>query len=417
MKLFLLGILLSISALSFAQSNFQKGYVVNNEKDTLRGYIDYKEWDLNPGKIAFKTDLDAGIQDFTVKNSLAWAVTGFEIYQKYEVEVSMSQVDVSRLSVGRDNSKAKSVVFLKVLQTGKNATLFSYTDGIKQRFYLLEKDESIPYELGSQLYMKSKEDNLMVTDNQYIRQLGLVMTKLNVGTEAERHSLEISNYGIKPIMNAVAVINEQQLIKTNKNSAVRFFAGAGLNMSRAHYKGDTPFALPGAESKVSLMPLITAGFDLFANPAIGKLIYRAELSLLMGKHEATIREPSPSKTYMTHTFNQFTINITPQIIYNFYNTNRLKAFVGGGPGLNFSGYSNNKTTLYSNSGNETELTSRKIDLEKFNFSFPFTAGLVFNKKVEISAGYAFASPITNYSSFSINMQRYRVGVNYLFGKL
>jgi len=417
MKRFLLGLLLGLPALSSAQSNFQKGYIVNTVRDTLRGYIDYKEWDLNPSVITFKTDPDAGIQDFTLKNSLAWGIAGLETYQKYEVEISMSQVDVSRLSVGRDNSKRKSIVFLKVLQTGKNATLFSYTDGIKQRFYLLEKGASVPYELGSQLYMKSKEDNLMVTDKQYIRQLGTLMSKLNVGTEAERHSLEISNYGERPLMNAVAAINEQQLVKASKNSGVRFFAGAGLNISKAHYKGETPFALPNAESKVSLMPLITAGFDLLANPAIGKLIYRAELSLLMGKHESTIREPSPSKIYMTHTFNQITINLTPQVIYNFYNTNRLKAFIGGGPGFNFSGYSNNKATLYSDFRKETEVTSNAIDLEKFNFSFPVTAGLVFHKRVEISAGYAFSSPITNYSNFSINMQRYHIGVNYLFGKL
>ncbi|MGY0040315.1 hypothetical protein [Pedobacter sp. NJ-S-72] len=139
--------------------------------DTLRGYIDYKEWSLNPSSMAFKTDPDAGIQDFNVKNSLAWSIDGLESFQKYEVDISMSQIGLDRLSVGPDNSKKKAVVFLKVLQTGKNATLFSYTDAIKQRFYLLEKGEQTPYELVSQVYLKSKEESMMVTDNRYVRQL------------------------------------------------------------------------------------------------------------------------------------------------------------------------------------------------------------------------------------------------------
>jgi len=416
MKRFLLGLLLGIPALSFAQSNFQKGYVVNNVNDTLKGYIDYKEWDLNPSIIAFKTDLDAEIQDFTVKNSLAWAIDGFEYFQKYEVDISMSKIDLDRLSVGLDNSKKKDVVFLKVLQAGKNVTLFSYTDGIKQRFYLLEKGELTPYELSSQVYIKSGEESIVVTGNRYVRQLGQVMSKLNIGTATERRSLELSSYRKKDLMNAIAVINEQQLVKS-KHSGVRFFAGAGLNISNAYYTGTTPFALPEAKSKVSLMPLITVGIDILANPAIGKVIYRTELSFLMSKNENTISEDYPSKTSITHAFNQLTINFTPQVIYNLYNTERLKFFIGGGIGFNFSTYSNNKTTIYDSFRNETEIIDNQVDLEAFNFSLPFTAGLVLNKRVEISAGYAFSSPITNYSAFSINMKRYRIGVNYLFGKL
>ncbi|MGY0040316.1 hypothetical protein [Pedobacter sp. NJ-S-72] len=243
------------------------------------------------------------------------------------------------------------------------------------------------------------------------------MNKFNVGTAAEQRKLEFSSYREKELMSAVAVINEQQLVKT-KHSGVRFFAGAGLNISNAHYKGDTPFALPDAKSKVSFMPLITTGIDVLANPAIGKLIYRMELSLLISKNENTVSEVSPSKNSMTHAFNQVTVSFAPQVIYNLYNTERLKFFVGGGVGLNLSGYSNHqKTTLYYGAKNETVFLDKKIDLEAFNFSLPFTAGLVLNKRVEISAGYSFSSPITNYSLFSINMQRCRIGVNYLFGKL
>jgi len=414
MKRFFLGLLLGIPALSSAQSNFQKGYIINNTRDTLKGYIDYKEWSLNPSSINFKTDLDAGIQEVTVKNLLAYSIDGFESFQKHEVDISMSKVELNQVSVGPDTSKKRDIVFLKVLQTGKNVTLFSYTDGIKQRFYLLEKDGLVPYELSSQLYMKSDTENILIRGTGYIRQLSSVMTKLNVGTDDNRRRLRYLSYNEKDLMNIVAAINEQQLVKAKPG--LRFFAGAGLNISKAVYKGDIIFAGKGAVSKTSYSPMITIGVDLLANPAIGKLIYRLESALLMSKNEVSINTNQNGNAIAKHAFDQVTINFTPQVIYNFYNTNRLKIFAGGGLGLNFSTYSNNKRTAYDSYRNENTVTDNAVEMEKFNFSLPFTAGVVIHKRVEISAGYAFSSSITNYAGYSINIQRYRMGVNYLFGK-
>jgi len=36
-------------AVLFAQSNFKSGYIVMPKGDTVKGYIDYREWDNNPG--------------------------------------------------------------------------------------------------------------------------------------------------------------------------------------------------------------------------------------------------------------------------------------------------------------------------------------------------------------------------------
>jgi hypothetical protein len=39
---------------SLAQTNYKPGYVVTLKGDTLRGFIDYKEWIKNPKYISFK---------------------------------------------------------------------------------------------------------------------------------------------------------------------------------------------------------------------------------------------------------------------------------------------------------------------------------------------------------------------------
>lgn len=418
MKRFLLLLLTGVPVLCFAQSNFQKGYIVNNNRDTLKGYIDYKEWRENPSSFIFKTSLDTETKTYTVENASAWSVEGFESYRRYEVDISMSKVSVDLLSVGPDTSKTRSIKFLEVLQTGKNAVLYTYTDGLKQRFYLQGRDDLIPYELSSQQYLNSNEDRILVKGTGYIRQLSALMSKLAIGTVDDRKRLKYLPYDEKSLMKAVAVINEQQLPKSKGGSTgVRFFAGTGLNISQAIYKGSFVYAREGAINKSSYSPLLTMGIDILANPAIGKTIYRLESSLLMSKNEVTVNSAEMNGSTAKHAFNLVTITFLPQVIYNFYNTKRLKVFGGGGLGFNYSMNSNNKTTTDGSFRSKEVIMYQGIDLEKLSFSIPVTAGVVFNKRIEVSAGYAFSSAITDYSNFSITMRRYRIGVNYLFGKL
>ena len=39
-----------------AQSNYKPGYLVTIKGDTLHGLIDYRQWDNNPGAVAFKKE-------------------------------------------------------------------------------------------------------------------------------------------------------------------------------------------------------------------------------------------------------------------------------------------------------------------------------------------------------------------------
>ncbi len=38
----------------FSQKNYLPGYIINNEKDTIKGYINYRNWNINPKKISFR---------------------------------------------------------------------------------------------------------------------------------------------------------------------------------------------------------------------------------------------------------------------------------------------------------------------------------------------------------------------------
>src|ERR1700690_177057 len=81
-----------------AQSNFQKGLVVMNNSDTLRGYIDQKEWTRNPSTVSFqKASDDHSPKVFTIKDILYFQVDGRESYQRFIGTISMDKVSLDNL--------------------------------------------------------------------------------------------------------------------------------------------------------------------------------------------------------------------------------------------------------------------------------------------------------------------------------
>lgn len=107
------------------------------------------------------------------------------------------------------------------------------------------------------------------------------------------------------------------------------------------------------------------------------------------------------------------IAITPQLIYNVYNTDVLKVYLDAGVSFNISKYSNNKYT--SSGGNQTTVNNY-YSLESGWVGFPFKAGVLLNKRLEIFAMYMPQAAYTKYVSFSISTGTTGLGVHYCFDK-
>lgn len=415
MKRFLLSLFIAVPILSFSQSNFRKGYVVTNANDTIKGYINYKERAINPSSITFKSSLEEKASDFNLQNCAGYGIDGLEQFQRFQVAISMSKVDVSSLSLGRDSASRTDTVFLNVLQAGKNVTLYGYRDMLKSRFYIKDKNHSVPQELIYQLYMNPVRTSLIVTENLYAGQLLDLMSAFNAGTESDLSNLKQLRYTASDLLKVVSVINNQKLVKS-KYPNTRFFAGAGFNVNKVDYQGINDLANASAKNKSSSSPLVTMGLDVFANPAIGKTIFRLELALYMSKNNVSTTTANVATAEIGHTFDQKAVAFTPQVIYNFYNTDPLKVFAGAGIGFVISSFTNNQSTNFNSFRQETEVIKNNVELEAFGFTVPFRAGVVINKKIELSAVYTLPSTITNYTGYSITLQRFSVGVNFLFGK-
>ena len=122
-----------------AQKNFKPGSIVNLKGDTVSGLIDYKEWNFSPTHILFKPSGDnTNSEEYGVNDISSFDITGKEGYRRAVVKISLHTVKLEDIG-GRDTSWKTDTVFLKVLHAGKLASLFSYTDRLKDRFSFLKK--------------------------------------------------------------------------------------------------------------------------------------------------------------------------------------------------------------------------------------------------------------------------------------
>lgn len=415
MKRSLLYFLLVLPALSFAQSNFQKGYLVSNSMDTLKGYVNYKERTFNPASVGFKPALDAKAAVFTVSNAAGYGVNNETSFERFFIRISSSSGNIANLKAGKDTSSIKDTVFLKVLLKGKNVNLYQYTDVIKTRFYLLEHGKASPYELVKNFYLDSLGHGDLTVEDIYVSQLRKVMIKLNAGTENDVKVLEKLNYTESDLTKMVSLINGEQKMKP-KVANTRFFVGLGITGSTAYYTGDDLLANDDAKEKHSFLPSLKVGVDFFANPAIGKLLGRIELDFMMNKSKISATSDQAAFAALSHSFDQYTVAFSPQVIYNFYNTNAVKVFVGAGLSVNLSMYSNNKTTRYNSISQINNVNEYQIKLDALNMALPFTLGMVLNRKIEISGTYITPAQLSSYQEFNVEVQRYQLGVAYLFAK-
>lgn len=118
-----------------AQKNLQPGYVITSGSDTLKGLIDYRNWEKNPDKIDFYTSSESVATQYTPEQIKSFTVSG-EYYSSAIVKMDDSPYRTEDLEEGIKYNYVSDTVFLLNLVSG-DKSLFSYMDiNGKTHFYL-----------------------------------------------------------------------------------------------------------------------------------------------------------------------------------------------------------------------------------------------------------------------------------------
>ncbi len=403
---------------SFSQKNLREGFVVLNNNDTLTGFIDYREWYRNPNSILFSQSKESGRQWYSGKDIKCFAVNVGEMYERFYVRISMDRQSLNNIDE-KDTASKTDTVFLKVLQTGKNITLFSYSDDIKRRLYILPANETTPVELQNSEYISNgnvineMEYRSVLLDiaRRFVPEYADIQALIDNQTFSEKNIMDIG-YKINGINGEIAIQKEK-----NKLSRVAFFAGIGVNRGLITFTGDNRYA--GKTTGANYSPVVSGGADIFVNPAIGRLFLRSQLSFSSYKTEAyTFTNYFEAKENYYLKFKQKNIALHEQLNYNIYNGLHLKWFAGAGAGFNFSAYPQNEEKFIREGLSETTITTNDNYLSvirKFWLNAAFRSGLTLYN-FDIAVEYYPKSSISQYANFSVLNSSFQLKLNYLFGR-
>ncbi|HEY9002175.1 MAG TPA: hypothetical protein VIM89_12540 [Mucilaginibacter sp.] len=418
MKL-LLAALLAVFAINlFAQTNYQPGYIVKSNGDTVKGYIDYREWAQTPKTINFRLNKSSGeIQPCSPQEIKGFGISGVEEYISYNGSISADKNVFPDLPGRLDTSKIQAVIFLKSIIRGNHLALYSQNDETKTRFFIAESKE-LPVELKYYQYYDNAHNT--VERAFYRGQMIFYINKYKPVSSGLVESAQNLSFGEGQLGKLVNKINEVNYVAANtknKRSGVRFFVGAGVIFDKIRLRdpafqvktnsGSFYYDIKSYSNYTS--PEINLGFDLFVNPNVQRFIFRTDVSL--STLNGGVNYPITLTNYGKLKFNQYKLAVIPQLLYNIYNKEKIKFYINGGVSANFAKYSN----VSSTSADIINVDLKLIDeFNSFWISIPLQTGIVINKKVEISATYVPYSKFTTFTDFTVSNQSYALGLRYFF---
>lgn len=414
MKLLKTVLIILFPSVIFAQSNYHAGYVVKNNGDTLKGYINYREWGQCPTSIKFKINKDdKQTLLFNPQTIKKLQITDLETYVAYSGLISIDKTKFPDIPEGLDTAKKMDTIFLKQIATGKYLTLFYHRDEIKTRFFIAEANGS-PIELIYHQYYNNQKE--VTNSDTYKGQLLLYIYKYAPAKTKLNDKAEHDNYEQESLESLVNDINNNA-ITVKKKPSNRFFVGIAINSTNTQVN-DIDNYKETLITHRAVSPKINLGIDIFGNPNVQQFIFRCELSFSYItprlQYPVTVNTETTADVY---SFNQYTAAISPQLLFNVYNKENFKVYIDGGAALNFSTYTNNKFTISNtNTNTGTIQIPKPYNLLSSWINFPIQAGVTLNKKIEISFTYIPYASFTNYSSFYAANESLCLGVKFLLGK-
>ncbi|RKR80196.1 hypothetical protein BDD43_0292 [Mucilaginibacter gracilis] len=420
MKKYFTTLLLLIPLITLAQSNYKPGYIINLNGDTVKGFVDYKDWNQNPKSINFKTGNNTQVDKQNTNNTQAFAVTGFEYYKRFTLAISMAKTNTSDLSTGMDSSSTTSAVFLRLITGGKNVSLYSFTDSLKTRYFIAEGN-SVPTELTYRVFINPEDGSKTVTQTIYRRQLQVLIARYQPADKKTANQIQFSDYSESDLQKIVSKINGpngQSKIKVESQNGLRFYVGLAANGTKTTSQGTA--YLNSTSSTVNFFPEVHVGMDAFFNKNVGTVLIRTELSVTANKGNYNLQGAADGLLLAENiTFNQKIITLNPQFLYNFYNKPTAKIYLAVGVGFNASFISNEKrNTSYYSLFDGAFVTSNVLTFNNSSsllIDVTTKAGFTLNNKFDIYVGFSPEGSV-NSRNTPLNIAFYKAGINYLFGK-
>jgi len=154
---------------------------------------------------------------------------------------------------------------------------------------------------------------------------------------------------------------------------------------------------------------------------VGRLLLRLDVQLGTAQiHTTGSRYDLSYPQFIDYRFTQYNLSLCPQLIYKFYNGQKIKFYAGTGLRGNFSNYPDNMYTITTQYPG-TPYVSQSPDFFRLNhewFSLQLQTGVVVNTRFEFTIFYVGGLQTLNQNVglWGESLQSFRSGIIYHFNE-
>jgi hypothetical protein len=308
----LICLLLLVSQNAISQQNFIPGYIISLNGDTLRGYIDYRNWNKNPDKVIFREFSGNKAAIYLPNEILAFGIKD-EYYVSATVSIETSPRNTDGLNYDKAVHLQTVTTFLQAMITGKKSLYHGFYSA---RDYFYIKQDSTYDLLLYKMYLTGQGDNSMMNENKaYLGQLNYYLGDC---PEIEDR-LKKTDYKLQDLLSLFEYYYEQtNSLVSFKREVEKLRAETGLlaggTLTSLVFSGPSYFT----QTDFNLSVNFTAGLycDLIIPRNQGKWSFNNELILT---------SYNVSGTYTEGTENQYTTTTT-ELGYTYLKINTLVRF-------------------------------------------------------------------------------------------
>lgn len=418
-KLFILFAGICLTSLCFSQDNYLPGFVIRNNGDTLKGFIDYRNWRVNPKEINFKSTIDSNPTSFIPINIKEFSVKD-EVYSSGIVEVEISPVEESRLDYDPNQKIRTDTIFLQTLFRGNKCLYYYMNSNGRENFYISNKNSEPELLIYKKYLVKQGTTSLVRTRNDYIGQLKFffsdnpkIQSKIENASYSKKDMIRLFQEYYKNTSSEIGFKREAEKVHLEIGTM------AGLSMTKLKFNSSDPAFDYLENTDFKLSTNFTGGllFDLIIPRNRGKFSINNELLFSMYKTSGQYEYLDINDTHkkLTSEFNYSYLKINNLLRYRFLFKN-ISVFLNGGisSGIRIGEKMHVKKEFTTSwSGTTVYEGSPFIQTEKFELGFIAGAGVKF-KNISLEARMEKGDGMINVPSINAWATRYNLFVSYRF---
>jgi hypothetical protein len=401
---------------SYSQKNFKSGYIVDIQNDTIKGTIDYRNWDKSPKAIVFKNSADSKVNIRTPKNIQSFGVAG-ERYVAGIVTVDKSGDRESDLTETENLKYKTDTAFLQVLVDGSKSLYYLKDENSKTFFFIWQNGIFVPLEIikflekGDGAYYIQTKEKFKGQLIFYLQDCPSIQKSIS--------NVIYSKNGLIKLFNEYYKCTQKEMLYQPELEKIKLESGitGGISITKIEFIGDDFF-----------LPLIDSDYPLSKNFAIGGF---CNIILPRTQDRLIIRNELLFTTYKVKGFNldsndpNIYTNTYTSIGYSYIKLNNLirfrqrvknlYLFVNGGisNGVSVSETNRLRAEAHVFSVNSILEKEALINSKKWERGYIIGSGAEF-KKLSFEVRYEKSDGMSTYPLLSSPVKRYYFILGYRF---